>query len=197
MTYARPFRLLALVLCVLAVPASSALAGRKAASAPSVSSLTPLMLRVGDTLTIRGHNFTPGRKRNSVVFKRDGGPAVVVKAGQTTRTRMKVVVPASLAKYLAVAGGAARPARFRIRVVAGRTSSKSYTALKRSPLIVPVGGPQGAVEQPDESDDGCDTDAVIEGLDPNDVGSLEDGSDAGTALGDSCSMDGAARPVGA
>jgi hypothetical protein len=100
----RRFRLLVLVLCVVALPASSALAGRKTAARPSVSSLSPPALAVGDTLTVRGHNFLPGKKRNSVVFKHAGSPEVTVKAAQATRTRMRVVVPAALAKYLTVAG---------------------------------------------------------------------------------------------
>ena len=160
----RRFRLLVFVLCVAALPASNALAGKKAASRPSVSSLAPPALRVGDTLTVRGRNFLPGKRRNSVVFKRDGSPEVTVKAARATRTRMTVVVPAALAKYLTV-GGVAKPARFRVRVVAGRTTSKAFTALKRSPVIVPSQG--AAPDDPaalDEPQDGCDTGGIIEDI---------------------------------
>jgi hypothetical protein len=169
----RRFRLLVLVLCVAALPASSALAGRKTAARPSVSSLSPPALAIGDTLTVRGHDFLPGRKRNSVVFKHAGSPEVTVKAAQATRTRMRVVVPAALAKYLTVAGGVAKPARFRVRVVAGRSTSKGFTTLKRSPVIVPPQAGAGEAQEPDTLEDGCDAGGVVEDVtgDPDTVAS--------------------------
>jgi hypothetical protein len=181
--------LLALVLCVLAVPASSALAGKKGASPPSVTSLTPLALRVGDTLTIRGRNFVPGKKRDKVTFKRDGGPAVTVKAAEATRTRLKVVVPAALAKYVTAAGGAARALRFRVRVVAGRAASKGYTTLKSSPVIVPANVPAAALDQLGALDDSCgiDTGGVIDGIE-GDAGTASDVSDLAAAT-DPCLLD--------
>jgi hypothetical protein len=199
MILTRPFRLLVLVLCVLALPASSALAGKKRAPAPSVSSLAPLALHVGDTLTIRGHNFLPGRKRDSVTFKRDGSPAVTVKAAEATRTRMKVVVPAKLARYLAPGGGAAKPSRFRVRVVAGRSSSSGYTALKRSPLIVPAGDAAAApTDQLDGLDAGCDTSGVIEGVEGDDGTIDSDVLDAAPVPAtDPCSSDGEGDDPGA
>jgi hypothetical protein len=189
MTLTRPLRLLALVLCAVALPASNALAGKKVASPPpSVSSLSPLALRVGDTLTIRGHRFIPGKKHNSVSFKRDGSPAVVVKAGSATRTRLKVVVPRTLAKYFTVAAGGVRPSRFRVRVGTGG-STKGYTSLKRSPLIgglapsAAVGGP----DQVDGTDDGCDTDGVVDGIEGDD-GALAVDTPAAASVTDPCSL---------
>jgi hypothetical protein len=196
MILSRRFSLLALVLCVVVVPASSALARKKSAPAPSVSSLSPLSLHVGDTLTIRGRRFVPGAKHNTVSFKRDGSPAVVVKAGEATRTRLKVVVPAKLAKYLAVSGGTARASRFRVRVGAGRSSSKGYTALNRSPLIgLALSGGEADLDALDETDDGCDTAAVLDGIEDDDgtvAGDMPDAAsdtsqcsdDAGEGLGD-------------
>jgi hypothetical protein len=183
MTFTCRVRLLALVLCVAAVPASSALAGKKAASPPSVTSLAPLTLRVGDTLTIRGANFVPGKKRDKVTFKRDGAPAVTVKATEATRTRLKVVVPAALAKYLtSVAGGAVRAARFRVRVLAGRAASKGYTALKSSPVVVPANVPLAALGQLGTLDDPCaiDTGGVIDGVE-GDAGTTSYVSDPAAA----------------
>jgi hypothetical protein len=178
MILSRPLRLLALVLCVVALPASSALAGKKSAPPPpSVSSLSPLALRVGDTLTIRGHRFIPGKKHNTVSFKRDGSPAVVVKAGDATRTKLKVVVPAKLAKYFTVAAGAVRPSRFRVRVGAGR-SSKGYTPLKRSPLIgLPPTAAVGVPDQLDETDDGTLADDRPDGASDTDQCAVDDGDE--------------------
>jgi IPT/TIG domain len=195
MIFSRPFRLLVLVLCVVALPASNALAGKKGPPAPTVSSLSPLALRVGDTLTIRGHGFVPGKKRNTVSFKRDGGPAVVVKAGAATRTKLKVVVPATLAKYVTVAAGAARPSRFRVRVGAGR-ASKGYTPLKRSPLIgLPPTGAGGVPDQLDETDDGCDSGGVVDGIEGDD-GTLVDDTPDATSDTDQCSVDDGGEDLG-
>ena len=36
----------------------------------------PLKLAIGDKLTIRGTNFVPGKRQNTVVFLRPGAPAV-------------------------------------------------------------------------------------------------------------------------
>jgi hypothetical protein len=189
MTLSRPFRLLALVLCVAALPASNALAGKRSAPPPSVSSLSPLALRVGDTLTIRGHRFIPGKKHNSVSFKRDGSPAIVVKAGPATRTRLKVVVPATLAKYFTIAGGGVQPSRFRVRVGAGR-SSTGYTPLKRSPLIgLPSSTAVDGLDGLGGTDDGCDTGGVIDGIEGDDGTAAEDAPEAGSDT-DPCSLDG-------
>ena len=126
----RHLRLLAaLVLCLVAVPAASALAARKGAASPVISSIGPASVSVGETLTIRGRNFLAGAKRNTVIFKRDGARAISVKAGRSTRTRIEVVVPASL--------GVVEPTRFRVRVRA-RTFSSGYTAPKRSVLVEPL-----------------------------------------------------------
>jgi hypothetical protein len=189
MILTRPLRPLALVLCVLALPAANALAGKKHASSPSVSSLAPPALRVGDTLTIRGHNFLPGKQRNSVAFKRDGSPAVSVKSAAATRTRLKVVVPAKLATYLAIAGGVARPSRFRVRVVAGHSSSSGYTALKRSPLIVPAGVAAGPLAPLDGPDAGCDSGGVVEGVEGDDGTIDSNVLDVPPGI-DPCSLDG-------
>ena len=45
-----------------------------------VTSIRPMTAQVGDTLEIRGKYFIRGRNKNTVVFKRDGGKAVFVKA---------------------------------------------------------------------------------------------------------------------
>lgn len=132
-------RLIAVALvCVAALPAASALAARKSSALPAITSVGPLKAEIGSTLTIRGRNFLPGARRNTVAFKRAGARVVSVRAGQATRTQIKVVVPASLAKLLSVKGGVAQPTRFRVRVRARRVA-KSFTALKRSVLIVPRG----------------------------------------------------------
>lgn len=144
------------LLCLAALPAVPALAAGKAGARPTISSVGPRSAALGDTLTIRGHNFLSGSSRNTVTFKHDGGPAISVKSGASTPTRIAVVVPASLEKQLTISGGAAQPTRFRVRVRA-RLQSKRYTPLKQS-LVVTSPDPL------DTSPDDCATSGVVDGI---------------------------------
>ena len=47
------------------------------AKPPVIRSVSPLRAQIGQTLEIRGRNFLRGRKKNFVVFKRNGGRAVL------------------------------------------------------------------------------------------------------------------------
>jgi len=137
----RPLSVLVLsLLGVAALPTSGALAGGGAAK-PTITSVTSGTVRVGDTLTIRGRNFVPGKRRNSVAFRRSGH-SVSVKAATATRTKLTVIVPAVLVDDLSVAGGVAKPTRFSIRVRA-RQLSPWYSQRKRSALIGPGTGGRG------------------------------------------------------
>jgi hypothetical protein len=155
----RSFRLLALAtLCLAALPAASALSARRSATAPVISSVGPKDVSVGDTLTIRGRNFLAGAKRNTVVFTRDHGPAVSVKAGRATRKKIEVVVPASLA--------ITRSTRFGVRVRA-----RGSSALKRKVLIAPAA---------EALDDACALQELADALDAADT-TVVVGDDADTA----------------
>ena len=104
----RPYlRLAAFVaaLCALMAPATAgasvhahAAAKKKKAKPPVVTSVRPMNVEIGQTLEIRGKYFIRGRNKNTVVFKRDGGKAVFVKAKVGTTKLLRVTVPAKLAK---------------------------------------------------------------------------------------------------
>ncbi len=147
---------------------------------PRISSVAPMTLGIGDTLTIRGTNFRPGARRNSVVFKRDGSRAVFVKAGKATRTTVKVRVPASLARYMPQVGGKPAAARFRLRVLAARFS-RGYTPAGKSPRIGPAStagpGPGGApinpaTAPPNLAPPDCDGDGTPDASDGDDDNDL-------------------------
>src|SRR2546421_773509 len=128
--------LVAIALCASAMMLG-ATAGGEAASAPKIVSVRPLKLGVGDTLTIRGKNFVPGRNRNWVIFQRPRARAVFVAADSATRTQIKLVIPAKLVPFLARRGGAAIYTRFNLRVL-GRRLSPLATRKSLSPLIGPL-----------------------------------------------------------
>ncbi len=91
--------LLALVAPATAGAAPHAHAAKKKVKAPVVTSVSPLDVAVGETLTIRGRNFISGRGKNTVVFKRDGARAVFAKAEIGTKKMLSLKVPASLQEF--------------------------------------------------------------------------------------------------
>src|SRR3954463_9794016 len=126
-------RILLFVCALLAVVPATA----GAATAPKVTSVAPLKLKIGERLTIRGRGFLPGKNRTTVVFKAGGGRAVFAKAQSATATKLVVKVPAKLAPFLKLSAGKPTPTRFQLRVLA-RKLSPSYTPASGSPTIAPA-----------------------------------------------------------
>jgi len=123
----------------LLVPATAGAATKP----PVISKVTPKSVQVGDTMTISGKYFRKGKGKNKVLFKRDKGPALFVKAGLATSKSLKITIPAQLEKYMSVKDGKAVATRFRLRVLSTKLS-KSYTSTGRSPMIAPKGGGDGS-----------------------------------------------------
>jgi hypothetical protein len=156
---------------------AQASAKKKKAKAPVVTSVRPMQVQIGQTLEIRGKYFIRGRNKNSVVFKRDGGKAVFVKAGVGTTKLLRVNVPAKLEKEFTKVGTGVVPTRFRVRVLA-KKFGKRFTKLSRSPVIsLPAAAlPPGFVESLPDGD--CDNDGSknrYDGDDDND--GLADGTE--------------------
>jgi hypothetical protein len=105
---------------------------------PVVKAVTPLRLSIGETLTIVGRNFVPGKGHNTVVFFRDGAPPIFLRAGTATKTRIKVTLTSKLGRYLIPRNtGDSAPTRFRLRVLSRRFGA-SFTPRKLSPLVLPA-----------------------------------------------------------
>ncbi len=145
----RPITLLALAaLAASAAVPASAPADAEAAKAkskskrPSITRVTPMRVRVGATMTIRGRNFSSRRKRNTVIFRSPSGRSAFAKPTRASRKKLVVKVPAAAAKLLSN-----KPTRFKLRVLAGKFSS--FTSRRLSPVLVPsnsgskVGGTNG------------------------------------------------------
>jgi IPT/TIG domain len=137
-------------LAALLVPAS-AMAKTTKHTYPVIKKVSPLKVAIGGQLTIKGSGFKAGKGKNTVVFKRDGKPAVFVKSDLSTKKKLYVTVPDKLAAFLGSdSEGVAVATRFRLRVLAGRFS-KNFTATKLSPIIKPKPGsastPAGTYQQ--------------------------------------------------
>src|SRR4051795_3887081 len=123
--------------------------------APVITKVTPQTALVGNTLTITGKYFKRGKATNSVLFRRDKGKALFVKADVSTTKKLTVIVPKTLEKYMLVKGDTPIPTRFKLRVLAAKLT-KAYTSSKLSPVIGP--------EHTASDDDGdCDGDGVKNG----------------------------------
>jgi hypothetical protein len=116
----------------LVVPACAGAAVKK----PVITKVTPKSVNVGEKLTIHGKHFRVGKRKNTVLFKRDHGKALFVKAGLSTRKRMTLAIPKTLEKFMAVEGDKPVATRFRLRVLT-RKLSKRYPPRKGSPVIRP------------------------------------------------------------
>src|SRR3954453_4655277 len=114
----------------LLVTCASALAATKS-PAPTVSSVSPMKVTVGEKLTVKGKNFIPGRGKTRVLFVRKGGGAAFARAESATTTKLVVTLPAQLDKVLAGA-----PARIQVRVL-GKKFGKLSTA-STSPIVSPA-----------------------------------------------------------
>ena len=148
---------------------------------PSVKKVTPLKAGIGDKLALSGASFRSGTGKNYVVFKRDGGRALFVKAGKSTARQVTVTIPAKLLSFLAQKGGVAQPTRFRLRVMTKRLS-KTYTKVGMSPVISPTSNAVGTA-------DDCDGDGVPNSKDTDDDNDLLSDSEE-TAVGtDPCKRD--------
>jgi hypothetical protein len=127
--------LLALAALALLVPATAPAAKRS--SGPKITFVSPMRVKVGTTMTIRGRGFSSRRSRNTVIFRAPSGRTAFAKPRRASRKRLVVVVPAAVERLLSKQGGSPSPTRFRLRVLVGRKFGK-FTARRLSPVILPI-----------------------------------------------------------
>jgi hypothetical protein len=167
----RALSLITLAVTAFLAPITAADAATTRTTYPSIAKIDPLNLGIGETMTISGRGFLPGKDRNTVVFKRDGKRAIFAKAVSATSSKLKVVVPEKLRPFLNTRAGAEIPTKFRVRILA-RRFGKAYTALSASPVVAPVArtvvGPDGSTSPNGGPPPDCDGDKVIDDLDNDD-----------------------------
>jgi IPT/TIG domain len=150
--------MLASALAGAAAPSAHA-AKRKKPKAPKITSVSPLDVAVGETLTVRGRHFRVGREKNTVVFKRDGARAVFAKASVATKRMLQVTVPDSVQEFFALNSGEPVPTRFRLRVLAKRFGKK-FTGDGLSPLVSAPRPPRSVTPPVARPDGDCDGDGI-------------------------------------
>jgi IPT/TIG domain len=163
-------------LAALLVPAAAGTAAAKSkhhkTPAPTISSISPRSLAIGESLTIRGRHFKRGRLKNTVAFKRKGAAAIFVKADKGTTRMLKLKLPSRLEKALLVRNGETVPTKLSLRVLASRFGKK-FTSGKTAPMVFPP-KPEGVKEPaPETKPDGdCDGDGQINSADGDDDNDL-------------------------
>jgi hypothetical protein len=164
-----------IIICLLALSAVAMLATAPVASAakskPQITRVTPMRVSVGNLLVIRGHNFRPQSKRNTVIFRSNKGQTAFAKPRRASTTKLVVRVPAAVAHLLTVKNSDQRPTRLKLRVLAGKFSA--YTSRRLSPVVTGVGDGDGNGESPKVCKDDSDHD---NDLLPNDL-ELQIGTD--------------------
>jgi hypothetical protein len=147
----RSLRSLSLVLAVasLLAPAVTHAASKKKPVYPTISSISPRKLMIGEKLTIKGTHLSAGKVKSSVAFYRAGKPVVFVKADSATSKKVVVTVSTKVGALLAARDGLSVATQLRLRVVATKMS-KTWTKNSRSPVVVPL--PGAAVPAPPGSE---------------------------------------------
>ena len=113
-------------------PAASAAAKPTVKKRPTITRVTPMRVKVGAVMTIRGRNFSSRRTRNTVIFRAPDGRSAFVKPRRATSRKLVIVVPAAAGRILGD-----KVTRFRLRVLAGRFGA--FTPKRLSPVLVPSG----------------------------------------------------------
>jgi hypothetical protein len=128
-----------ITICLLALSAVALLATAPVASAkksraakPKITRVTPMRLKIGSRVTIRGSSFKSKARSNTIVFRAPSGRTVLVKPQRAGSKKLVFLVPGTVAL---LAGS--QPTRFKLRVLTRRFSN--FTSARLSPVIVPVG----------------------------------------------------------
>jgi IPT/TIG domain len=133
---------------------------KKRSNLPTVTSVTPEKVSVGDTLIIKGKNFTAGTGKNTVLFRpSSGGKFVFAPTLTATSTRIVLKVPSRIADQFAIENGLQVATRFQLRVVSTRAST-AFTPVGASPLILPQPGGSALGD--------CDKDGTSDAVDADD-----------------------------
>lgn len=114
------------------VPAASAATSPTVKKRPTITRVTPMRVKVGAVMTIRGRNFSSRRTRNTVIFRAPDGRSAFVKPRRATSRKLVIVVPAAAGRILGD-----KVTRFKLRVLAGRFGA--FTPKRLSPVLVPSG----------------------------------------------------------
>jgi hypothetical protein len=178
-------------LLAIAMPGAATAKKKHAKAAkPSITRVTPMRVKVGANLALRGKRFSSKRTRNTVIFRAPSGRTVFVKPRRAGSKKLVVRVPAAVAKLVSRRDSRAVPTRFKLRVLSKKKFSK-WTTRRLSPVIVAPSGAGGSGGSCGSGDD-WDSDLLANALestlktDPcladSDLDGVEDGYEYKSAI---------------
>ena len=133
-------RRLTLVLALVAMACGVLLAPAGAPAAksknPTVTSVSPMRVKAGASLSLRGRNFSRNPRRNTVIFS-VGRRSIFAKPSRASSRRLVVKVPVSLERLMRVSDSSLAPTRFTLKVATNRRFSRK-TSRRLSPVVVPL-----------------------------------------------------------
>jgi hypothetical protein len=124
------------VLCLGALSSALLVASAPASAAtklPVIKSISPMKLKVGEKLTLKGQYFLAGKGKTRIFFVRGRGGAAFAKSDSGTTTKLVVTLPAQLDNVLK-----GKTTRIQIRVLAQKFGK--LTTASKSPLVSPSDG---------------------------------------------------------
>jgi hypothetical protein len=155
-----------------------------------ITSISPTRVNVGEKLTVKGKNFTPGANKTRVFFVRRGGGTAFARAETASKTKLVVTVPAQLDKVLK-----GKSARVRLRILTKKFGKLSLA--RKSPIIGPAaagtGDPgsdgSGGANDPSAPEADCDKDGTPNGVDTDDDNDLLSDTEETQFATDPCNAD--------
>ena len=132
------------------VPAADAAKKKAVKAVPAVKQVSPMRVKIGRTISVRGRNFSSSKRHNTVIFRGAGGRSVLVKPKRATRRKLVVAVSTKVQRILKVSGGRATPTRVRLTVLskpskrARRQQASRRTGTRQSPMVVPLACGKGS-----------------------------------------------------
>lgn len=122
------------LLAIGATPGSAEISHASAIPTPVIKRVSPMRVKVGRMIAIRGRGFSATRKRNKVIFKAKNGRLALGRVTLASRRRLVLRVPASVELVLTKKASIGVPTRVYLRVVTSRYGKRSIK--RHSPVIV-------------------------------------------------------------
>jgi hypothetical protein len=161
---------------------------------PTISSISPRKIQVGQKLTVKGTGFKPGKGKSSVAFYKAGQPVIFIKADTATATKLVVTVSPKVADLLAVKNSLPVATLLRLRVI-GAKMSRTWTRNSRSPIVSPIpnapvgqGGSLSAQQVAAQVYQTCQDLAKVAPDGDNDGDSISNGTELANSM-DPCNTD--------
>jgi hypothetical protein len=124
----------AAALAVIPTTAEAAPRAHAAAAKPTITRVSPMRVKVGRKITLRGHHFSTRRTRDKVIFKAKNGRSAIGKVTRASSTKLVLKVPPAAEQILTKKSAKGVPTRIYLRVVTNHYGKLSN--LRHSPVVV-------------------------------------------------------------